>query len=161
MKKRVLSILLCVIMLCGLLPTAALANNTATVTFQVRTVHEASGTVSYRFGSEGAFEEVTPDNDGTASIDVPSEATSITVKAEPAEGFFVNQSQSGIWDGESNSLVSEDAKPAFFDALTGEGYPYTLTADTPQFVIEFDNNDGTGGNGSENGNQQQSDNIEV
>ena len=163
MKKRVLSILLCVIMLCGLLPTAALANNTATeVTFQVRTANGASGTVYYRFGDSGDFVTVTPNDDGAASIEVPSEATSVTVKAVPTGEYKVNQQQSGIWVNGNNTLTTDEGKTTFFTTLVEEsGYTYTLTADTPQFVIEFDNNDGTGGNGSENGNQQQSDNIGV
>lgn len=162
--KRFLALFLCLCLVTTFLPMTALADGEAeitnVVTFQVRTANEASGTVSYRFGSEGEFVAVTPDSNGAASVNVPDGATNITVKAEPADGYTVNQNQSGIWVDGSN-VITDVEKTTFFSDLLGNGYTYTLPSSEPQFQIEFDNNDGTGGNGSENGNQQQSDNIEV
>ena len=135
MKRKLISLLLCLTLLLTLLPTAALAV-TETVSFQINTSNGASGTVSYRFGDSGNFETVTLNN---KSVDVPSDKTTITVKAEPATGSAVNQGRSGVYTN-GNLTTNFD-----FTALTGEGFTYTLEDASPRFQIEFDNNDGTGG----------------
>ena len=163
--KRIMAVLLCLCLVMTLVPMTALAENTATVSFKVSFANSAMGTVTYTFNdtssTTGTINAATGDS-GT-SVSVPTGATTVILKAAPTGEYKVNQQQSGIWVNGNNTLTADEEKAAFFTALVGEnGYTYTLTENTPQFVIEFDNNDGTGDGqqGGEPG-QQQSDNIEV
>lgn len=148
--RKLLGVFLALAFCVGVLPVGVRAATATTVSFQVKTSNGASGTVSYKFNdSQDSFTSVTPDTDGSATVNVPSGATTITVKAEPTDESKVNKQHSGIWVNGNNTLTGE-TKSAFFNALTGQnGYTYTLTEGTPQFQIEFDNNDGTGGGGGE------------
>ena len=136
--KRAISILMCAALLLGLLPTAALAV-TAEVSFQIRNYNGASGTVSYRFGDTDEFSTVELNQGETTTVANTNGAATITVKATPSGGY-INQGNSGVYIGDSR------AEAFNITEQTGEGtLTYTLTDASPQFKIEFDNNDGTGG----------------
>lgn len=142
---RVISLLLALCMTMTLWPMAAFADVPANVTFQVRYSNNASGTVSYRFGDTGGFTDITGTD--TQSVDVPTGATSITIKAAATEGYYIHQGNSGVYTGGQRTTEFD------FTKLTGDGFTYTLPTDNtvPQFQIEFDNNSGTGGEGGNNG----------
>lgn len=145
-----LSLLMVFSLMLGVPTTRVYADVTTQVAFVVRTSNGASGEVEYCFNVEGY--NVFTKMDTTQAdirIPVPDGATEITVRATPSDGYKVNQNNSGIWL-EGNNVITDGNKADYYSALTSEdGYTYSLTSSEPQFVIEFDNTDGTN-NGNPN-----------
>ena len=155
--RRVISLLLALCMTMTLWPMAALAEGEGTtgsatqeppgpqatrqVSFRVRCSNNATGTVSYRFGDTGDFNFIDVIGTNETSVDIPTGATSITIKAVPTNGYYIHQDNSGVYTNGNRTTKFE------FAVLTGDGFKYTFPDDStvPQFQIEFDNNPGTSG----------------
>jgi len=108
-----------------------------TVTLNVRCSNGAGGTVAYAWDTVPSATQVEMTENGTIDLVRPDGATTLTVTATPAEGYYLNQSQ--LEDG-TGTYTDQAALAAAL--LEGAVFPATEDA---TIRIEFDNHDGTGG----------------
>lgn len=116
-----------------------------TVTFRVENygnadgTHNATGTVYYKFNTDENFTSVTAANmiDGTFSLEIPEDATTVTVKAVADTGSEVNKYNIDFPVSNSGNFINEENVDEIHAALTGDGYVFELSNGSPEFCIRF------------------------
>ncbi len=116
-----------------------------TVTFRVENYdnadgsHNATGTVYYKFNTDENFTSVTAANmiDGTFSLEIPEDATTVTVKAVADTGSEVNKYNIDFPVSNSGNFINEENVDEIHAALTGDGYVFDLSVGSPEFCIRF------------------------
>ncbi len=112
------------------------------VTLDIRCSNGATGKVEYRWNSDSAFTTSEWTENGTLELTRPDAAKRLIVKAAPADGYFINQSQTE----DSTGTYTDKAELAA--ALLSEGgASFIVKDDGKTITIEFDNQNGGGGGG--------------
>ena len=109
----------------------------AAITLDIRCSNGASGTVEYKWDTDGSWTTVSVTENTEITLIIPESAATLTVKAAPADEYYINQAQ--LDDG--TGTYTDNAALA---AALAEGAVFNVAGDAA-IMIEFDNHDGTGG----------------
>lgn len=109
----------------------------AAITLDIRCSNGASGTVEYKWDTDGSWTAVSVTENTEITLIIPESAATLTVKAAPADEYYINQAQ--LDDG--TGTYTDNAALA---AALAEGAVFNVAGDAA-IMIEFDNHDGTGG----------------